>query len=255
MVMRFIKSTLLAACAGLLSAVMLSAETFNARVLDAIETMPVGGGYEVSRNAAQNLCGSLKAESGRLLVRPDAAQPSYCSGATYLVFLKAMLPEINAIPNRETRAAVAECLTIRNQPDGVGIWGRWNSNGPCMAKFFADARLGRSFRDHNRARPGDFLKLWWKPPVGRDEAGHSVIFLGQESTPEGEPGLQIWSSNKPLGYGKKVVPFSKISSAMFSRCERPENIQNILALPQRDAFLSDMLKRNATREELERLVE
>ncbi len=253
--MRFIKSTLLTAFVCLIPAGNACAESFNERVLAAVASMPVGGGYEVSRNAAQNLCDSVKAESGRLQVQPDVAQPSYCSGATYLVFLKAILPEFNAISSRETRTAVAECLTIRNQPDGVGIWGRWNSNGPCMAKFFADARLGRSFRDHNLARPGDFLKLWWKSPVGRDEAGHSVIFLGLGSTPEGESGLQIWSSNKPLGYGKKVVPLSKISSALFSRCERPENIQNILVLPQRDAFLSDMLKRNATREELDRLVE
>ena len=84
--MRFIKSTLSAALFGLLQAGPVCAETFNQRVLAAIDAMPVGGGYEVSRNAAQNLCGSVKAESGRLMVQPAAAQPSYCSGATYLVF-------------------------------------------------------------------------------------------------------------------------------------------------------------------------
>lgn len=189
------------------------------------------------------------------MVRPSVAQPSYCSGATYLVFLKAILPELDGIQTRETRMALAERLTIHNQSDGVGIWGRWNSNGPCMAKFFSDTQLGHSFRDYNLARPGDFLKLWWKAPVGRDEAGHSVVFLGFGVTPEGESGLHIWSSNKPLGYGKKVVPLSKISSAMFSRCDRPENIQNVLRLPEKDVFLADMLKRNATKAELERFVE
>lgn len=189
------------------------------------------------------------------MVRPSIAQPSYCSGATYLVFLKAILPELNGIQARETRTVLAERLTIHNQPDGVGIWGRWNSNGPCMAKFFSDAHLGYSFRDYNLARPGDFLKLWWKAPVGRDEAGHSVVFLGLGVTPEGESGVQIWSSNKPLGYGKKVVPLSKISSAVFSRCDRPGNIQNVLGLPEKDVFLAEMLKRNATKAELDRLVE
>jgi hypothetical protein len=235
--------------------IQLNAATFNDRVMETVEAMPAGGGYEVSRNAAHRLCSSVNTGTdGRLVVKADLAQPSYCSGATYLVFLKALQPELDAVPNRETRTALAECLGIRNQPDGVGIWGRWNANGPGTAKFFADARLGRSFRDHGRARPGDFLKIWWKPPIGRDEAGHSVIYLGPGNTPEGDPGLLIWSSNKPLGYGKKVVPFSKISSCMFTRCEHPENIENLLTLPDRDVFLADMLKRNATSAELDRFV-
>jgi len=226
-------------------------DSFNKSVLAMIEQMPQGGGYAATKIATQNLSASLTTGlEGSLEVHAFTAQPSYCSGATYLVFVKAILPELDKITNLTLRFQLVEQMKVRGQVDGVGVWGRWNSNGPCMAKFFKDTNLGYSFCDYQDACPGDFLKIWWRDSVGKDEAGHSVIFLGFSTTDSGEEGIEIWSSNKPLGYGRKVVPYTKIIRHLFSRCHQPENITKILDLPEKDTLLADMLKRNLTHEEV-----
>ncbi len=217
--------------------------------------MPAGGGYAVTREASLNLSKAIQTEtSPTLSLDPKAAQPSYCSGATYLVLLAALQPHIDSIPDPQKRANLVRRLRVEGQSDGVGLWGRWNSNGPCMAVWFAESGLGRSFWDYESAQPGDFLKLWWTDSMGRDEAGHSVVFLRYTATPEGDPGLEFWSSNKPLGYGKKVVPFTKVRHALFSRCEHPERVLQLLDLPERNDFLASMLKRNTTENEINRKI-
>jgi len=231
-------------------------KSLNERVLRAIEEMPLGGGYAVTRLASLALSRSIsEGQNGTLLVDPQTAQPSYCSGATYLVLLNALKFEIDKINDHEKRTKLIERLKVASQSDGVGIWGRWNSNGPCMAVLFAESGMGISFWDYKKAQPGDFLKLWWKDPIGRDEAGHSVVFLGYGETPEGENGIEIWSSNKPNGYGKKVVPFSKIHHALFSRCEHPERVGELANLPERSEMLAGMLKRNISYDEVNALIE
>jgi hypothetical protein len=230
--------------------------TLNWRVLAAIEQMPVGGGYAVTRAASQALGKAIRLnENGQISVEAVLAQPSYCSGATYLVLVNALKPEIEKIQDSRKREALIRCLKVEGQLDGVGVWGRWNANGPCMALWFAESGMGHSFWDYELARPGDFLKLWWKDAIGRDEAGHSVVFLGYSVTAEGEKGVEIWSSNKPLGYGKKVVPFRKIRHALFSRCDHPERISNLLSLPERNEVLAGMLKRNISKDDIDRLIE
>ncbi len=226
----------------------------NEEVLQAIKEMPTGGGYAVTRAAGIALARSIsEGQNGTLVVDANVAQPSYCSGATYLVLLKALKPEIDKIETSR-RSQVTNRLKVASQIDGVGIWGRWNSNGPCMAVLFAESGMGTSFWDYDAALPGDFLKLWWKEPIGRDEAGHSVVFLGYGVTPEGETGIEIWSSNKPTGYGKKVVPFSKIHHALFSRCEHPERVENLLNLSERSELLAGMLQRNISYKEVNALI-
>ncbi len=233
-----------------------SSVPLNARILDAIERMPVGGGYAVTRAASRGLGKTIRLdENEQFSVEAALAQPSYCSGATYLVLLMALEYEIGKLQDTEKRSALVRRLKIESQADGVGIWGRWNANGPCMAVWFAESGMGYSFWDYESAQSGDFLKLWWKDAIGRDEAGHSVVFLGYSVTEEGEKGVEIWSSNKPLGYGKKVVPFTKIRHALFSRCDHPERIANLLRLPERNEVLAGMLKRNISREEIDRLIE
>ena len=66
---------------------------------------------------------------GQVFILPDAASPSYCSGATYLVFMKT----IEALRDRgdlQLNYETLDRLMIRGQRDGAGIWGRWNANGP-----------------------------------------------------------------------------------------------------------------------------
>jgi hypothetical protein len=221
------------------------ASSFNQRVLDAISEMPQKGDYAVTRAASEALSAAIQIRDGSLRVQPSRACPSYCSGATYLVFLIALENELHGLPSGNALDAVLDALRVAGQTDGVGVWGRWNANGPGMAKFFKDTGIGRSFWDgEGTPAPGDFLKLWWKDPIGKDEFGHSVVFLGYTVSAEGEKGILAWSSHKPFGYGTKFFPYTKIRHALFSRCEHPERIHAICDLDRKDLFLADMLRKN-----------
>jgi hypothetical protein len=79
-----------------------------------------------------------------------------------------------------------ENLLIRGQGDGVGIWGRWNANGPGTARLFEELHLGKNFTSFEEARPGDFMKIFWNDNIGGTESGHSVIYLGRGSPKEKE---------------------------------------------------------------------
>jgi hypothetical protein len=220
----------------------------NRLILNAIGRMPTGGQYATNAHANSRLAASIRCEADGLTLSPDLAQPSYCSGATYLVFLAA----VDQLARRGTITLGAEtlrALAVRGQRDGEGVWGRWNANGPGTARLFAEARLGRSFTDWSQARPGDFMKIWWNNEIGQRERGHSVIFLGTEQTATG-PTVLFWSSNQPDGYGRRSIPRSKVKWAVFSRFESPEAVANLATLPKRDAYLASMLTRPSTRAEV-----
>ena len=133
-----------------------------------------------------------------------------------------------------------ESLMIRNQRDGEGIWGRWNANGPGTARLFYEMDLGQNFDDFAQAMPGDFMKIFWSPEVGRAEHGHSVIFLGTERK-EGMDYVRFWSSNIPTGYGERSVPRSKIVHAIFSRLDAPANLERSSTVPPVDKYLASLL--------------
>ena len=161
------------------SLAQLAPSPLNDLILQQIREMPVGGKYSASRTATIRLQSAAHFESGKFFILPDAASPSYCSGATYLVFMKT----IEALRDRgdlPLKYETLDQLMIRGQPDGAGIWGRWNANGPGTARLFYELGLGRNFDDFDEARPGDFMKIFWSPEVGREEHGDSVIYLGTE---------------------------------------------------------------------------
>ena len=60
--------------------------------------------------------------------------------ATYLVFAR----RLELMNGNAMSGAPAESLAIKGQPDGVGVWGRWNANGPAVACLFNELKLGRS---------------------------------------------------------------------------------------------------------------
>jgi hypothetical protein len=221
---------------------------FNEAILQAIQRMPEGGGYATTAAAKENLATAVRTENERVSIRPEAAHPSFCSSATYLVFTSvlAQLAERGAI---HLGADAANSLRVVGQPDGEGVWGRWNANGPGTARLFTEAGLGPNFTDWDRARPGDFMKIFWTQEIGGRERGHSVVFLGTEMI-KGAQHVRFWSSNQPEGYGEKSVPRTKIAWAIFSRLERPARVSRLATLPKTDAFLASMLKRSATREEV-----
>lgn len=224
---------------------------YNRMVLEAIRRMPSGGGYSISREATSKLVeasGMKKDARGGLGFQPATAQPSYCSGATYLVFLEVVSELIKAGRIRLSAAEIAT-LPVTRQLDGVGVWGRWNANGPGTGRFFYECRIGTNYEGLDKAKPGDFLKVWWNEHIGKRERGHSVVFLAHEKTPDGEPGIRFWSSNEPDGMGQKVIPLTKIKRALVSRLDHPENLGNLTKIAPKDGFLASMLEKDATREE------
>lgn len=215
--------------------------------------MPSGGGYAVNAKAARGLRISNVVKDERLIVKPSLAQPSYCSGATYLVFLKA----VSSMQQKKTIALPEknlQKLVVRGEADGHGVWGRWNANGPGVAKLFHDLGIGYNFEDPAYARPGDFMKIFWKDAVGKNEFGHLVIYLGRRQNAKGEVLIKYWSSNQPDGYGVKETPASKMSWVIFSRLHKPQQLTNLGKLPKSDPFLVNMLKKDFSRAQVRKAV-
>jgi hypothetical protein len=218
----------------------LAPSPINEVILAQIKTMPTGGKYSASRAATIRLQSAAHFESGKFFILPDSASPSYCSGATYLVFMKT----IEALRDRgdlKLDYETLDALMIRGQHDGEGIWGRWNANGPGTARLFSELGIGRNFDDFEEAQPGDFMKIFWSPEVGREEHGHSVIFLGMEKK-MGLDYVRYWSSNIPFGYGEKSVPRTKIVHAIFSRLYAPAQLSRIAEVPRIDGYLASLLR-------------
>lgn len=228
--------------------VTLRANDFNAIVLEQIQTMPSGGEYATTHAAHDALLDSCSISPAGIRIQASHAVPSYCSGATYLVFLKTLL----VLQNRgeiNIGADAWKALLPARLADGVGIWGRWNANGPGTARLFHELQLGRNFSSYNDAQPGDFMKIFWNNSIGKNERGHSVVFLGMEMK-DGVDHVRFWSSNKPNGYSEKSVPKSKVARALFSRLEFPSNLNQIATLPTRDKYLANMLTADSSMEEV-----
>lgn len=229
------------------SSAQIAAPKFNDIILDQIKKMPRGGSYSASRVATIRLQAAAHFESGKFSVLPSAASPSYCSGATYLVFIKT-IETLRASGQLTLDYAALDSLMIRGQRDGEGIWGRWNANGPGTARLFHEMKLGINFDDFAQATAGDFMKIFWSPEVGRAEHGHSVIFLGMEHR-GGLDYVRFWSSNIPDGYGEKSVLRSKIVRAIFSRLDAPENLARAVEAPSIDAYLAHLVSVRSSYEE------
>jgi hypothetical protein len=219
-------------------------ENLNSLVLQQVKAMPRGGNYSTSHYAKIKLQSAAHFESGKIFVLPSAASPSFCSGATYLVFIRT-IEALRVRGELQLDVATLDQLIIRDQRDGEGIWGRWNANGPGTARLFYELGLGRNFDNFSDAQPGDFMKIFWSKNVGRYESGHSVVFLGTENR-GGLEYVRFWSSNVPLGYGEKEVPRSKIAYAIFSRLQTPANLMHINAAPAVDSYLASLLRKRSS---------
>jgi len=198
--------------------------------------MPQNGGYSTGPRASAELRRSFSMKNGRLQVTPSKG-PSFCSAATYTLLIKAAEESVGRLPGKER-------LLPSSQPDGTGIWGRWNSNGPGTAVLFAESGAGFNFTDWNRARPGDFLKIWWTDAVGKNERGHLVLFLERQNE-----SLTFWSCNQSGGYGIKTVPLKKIRHALFSRLTNPEKLLDA-SLSDSNGYLASMLRKDTTWQEV-----
>ena len=202
---------------------------FNSKILATVRSMPTGGGYDGSDATKNLLHGACDLTDGRILVDANRAKPSFCSGATYLLLLKAMDDDWE------------EMLPEIDQKDGHGVFGRWNSNGPGAAKLVADLGAGKNFTSWDEARPGDFLKIWWTDEIGGRERGHHVLYLGHNSET-----VRFWSSNQPGGYGTKSVPRRDCRRVLFTRITNPERFAAAKKLPAADPWLAAMLREDFT---------
>ncbi|MBV8098890.1 MAG: hypothetical protein JOZ31_07010 [Verrucomicrobia bacterium] len=215
----------------------------NEVILQMIQTMPQGGGYSASNEATARLAEAARNVRGTLTLDPAIAKPNYCSGATYLVFLKTLETLNHHSP---ITGPLADKLAIGGQPDGVGIWGRWNANGPGTAVLFRELQLGENFTDWNSARPGDFMKIFWNSNVGRREHGHSAIYLGTIDENRIQY-VRFWSSNQPNGFGQKQVPKTKMAYVIFSRLLHPEMLQqNYATLPRKNSYLAGLTSKESS---------
>lgn len=219
---------------------------YNGLVLQAISAMPKEGGYSPTSGANRALRNAVLTSGDSLRIDPLHALPSYCSSATYLVFLS-VLSQLQAEGRINAAPGTIASLVPSGQPDGTGIWGRWNANGPGTARLFYELGLGRNFTDLSAARPGDFMKIFWSDAIGSSEHGHSVIFLGYDPKTYS---LTFWSSNIPGGYGKKSVPLRKIHRMIFSRLEHPSAISR--ELPRTDPYLASLQRRSSSAGEMAR---
>ena len=227
------------------------AVSFSSFVVKACSQMPRGGGYAANAETIRNL--SAKAAvwdeaAQRLVVNPQAAQPSFCSAACYMALLRALELWQQHI-RRHLPTEAWQALDIAEQKDGTGVWGRANANGPGFAKLIHDLQAGRNFEDVRLARPGDFLKFFWTEEIGCRERGHQVVYLGTE-TREGRLHIRYWSSNTPDGYGVKSTPAAEMHHMIFTRITRPEMFARAARLPETDEWLADMQKRAFTYDEV-----
>lgn len=222
----------------------------NKTILEAISSMPHGGGYSTSTRSMLQLQRAVLLSHEKLTVCPEVAEPSFCSEATYLLFLKTLLL-LQDRHQLSLQQSTWQRLMPHGDADGDGIWGRWNANGPGTAKLFWDAKLGKNFCDLAEAEPGDFLKIFWTDAVGATEHGHLVIYLGHEVR-QGIEMIHFWSSNQHVGYSDKWVPHSVMKHLLFSRLTNPEALNNCDQLPHHDPYLASLLSKTTTWEEVKR---
>ncbi len=201
----------------------------NRAVLAAVDkiqaTAPDGGGYFVGVKAvpAESPIGVPISIFGQPLLNPPRGT-SYCSGASYSALVGALDSLLNS---RSSELTVDRQEAIRMQElnggrreDMVKLWGWWNADGPgslyALAMYTSmGVRVGAL-----EAEPGDFCNInWVKGP------GHSVVFLGWDSTPEGEPMMRYWSSQKGTnGLGDQTSTLASMSGIVFTRLTRPDAI-------------------------------
>lgn len=229
------------------------ANEINKFVLLSVSEMPVQGGYELTDLPAMRMKEAFTMVGPSVLfLEASLATPSYCTTATYMVFYKT-LEKLWAANSLSPSERVLKALKPKLEKDGVGLWGRWNSNGPGTAKLFFDSEIGMNFDDPAKALPGDFMKIFWNDEVGKFEKGHTGIFLGLKTT-DGKKMLSFWASSKSTdGFAERTIPLSEAKRIVFSRLTHPENIERLGQLAETDTFLASMLTQVSSWEELRKV--
>ena len=105
--------------------------------------MPQGGRYSVSHFAKIRLQSSAHFESGKFFILPSQASPSFCSGATYLVFIRT-IEALRARGQLHLDYSTLERLIIRDQHDGEGSGADGTQTDPARPAFFTSSGLDKT---------------------------------------------------------------------------------------------------------------
>lgn len=222
---------------------------WNKLVLEAVREIPSKGVYQANAAAIDNLGAAIKIQNGGLVVDASLSRPSFCSTATYLVFVK-VIDRWSRSQNITLPPAILESLLVNRQPDGTGVWGCWNANGPGTARLFHLLGIGRNFTSLDQALPGDFMKVFWNENIGSLERGHSVVYLGRDKDASGGEYLTYWSSNQPDGYGVARIPLGRAKRVLFSRLGSLSALLDEKTVDLKDRYLAEMLKRPGSEAEM-----
>lgn len=208
---------------------------FNGYVLQAIDkvqaTAPGGGGYFANNKAdpPESPIGYALKLFGQALFAPFKRTTSFCTGASYSVFIETLNLIDAAEPLPVLDAAHADAMRMQEpdgsrRKDGVRFWGHWNGNSPGISTAMTRySDVGVVIPDWKRARPGDFMDIDWK-----DGRAHTVVFLGWYVN-KGQKSMLIWSSQESSdGLGDYMVPIERIAKVEIVRLDQPE------ALPKFD---------------------
>lgn len=159
---------------------------------------------------------------------PWLAQPSFCSSATYGVFIKALLLwdtrgkiKREAWVNMKPYVGIADELNPDGfgQDDGVGFWGRANANGPSLGVLVHELGAGYSFTAYrgaksernketsderyltdaewcaldvwSRAVPGDLMKIFWNRNESRHSDSGAIIGCNDDRNADQEAGHSV----------------------------------------------------------------
>lgn len=200
------------------------------------------GNYSTSEQAKQALVNAFQWHEryNRPRLDAQAARPSFCSSAVWVVTLASLLHWEEQNRRRVISAESWRALLPHLEKDGIGPWGYANANGPGFALLVHKLGAGINFTDWNKARPADVLKIWWNDYIGGKERGHIVILVKDE----GDTAC-VWSSHvardgQPSGYGIRRIPKSAMKRVLFSRITNPEAFNRATALPD-DAWLTSLM--------------
>ncbi len=202
---------------------------YNLEILKAIDTVqksaPDGGGYfiGIKANPPESPIGyDLKLLGSKLIDAPR--KTSYCSGASYSVFIEALnlifKDKYNSLPESLVEIMRMQEKDGSRREDDVKFWGIWNTNG--FGSHFALAQYSGMGKQvfPAEARPGDFVNISWK-----NGNGHSTVFLGWYIDEDKDTNIVYFSSQKATnGLGDQIVDIKSIKDVMFVRLTNPERL-------------------------------
>ncbi|MBQ6386955.1 MAG: hypothetical protein IJJ38_12460 [Lachnospiraceae bacterium] len=256
-------------------------KSWNKIVVSEIKNSEDGGGYSTMRVTdaypQSSWEGMEKAwswsEEDGIVIDLNEARPSFCSSACYMMLLKSLsVWDEKGVIGEEAWTALRpytmEDMEYAIQDDGIGCWGYANANGPGIAMLVKRLNAGRNYyiggrseyasaakyrKAWNKAKKGDFLKIFWNRKIGRDESGHQVIFMGRKrSYVDGvrDDLIYYWSSQGGTdGYGVTSCRASKIRRAVLTKITRPAAFADAMKrLPPRrkNKWLASLLKKNVS---------